>query len=171
MLRPCPSGSKQVLIRSFNDLFSIFLQNKRLQSYKPSKLAVIQIFRPFGFEATFFAILYSESLLFGRPGFDSRQLQTLRDYNFVAFRPGGSKTNFFERFDISLFSYRIDLNATPGFYFSLRIFDPRLPHKKRIEIAFSMNSEGVGFYSRVGLYSSRYGKLNVEVILFELETR
>ena len=58
--------------------------------------------RHFGFEATFFATLYSESLLFGRPGLDSRPLQTLRGYNFLALGPGGSKTNFFERFDLSL---------------------------------------------------------------------
>ena len=45
----------------------------------------------FGFEATFFAILYSESLLFGRPGFDSRRLQTLRAHNFVALGRTGSK--------------------------------------------------------------------------------
>ena len=49
----------------------------------------------FEFEATFFAILYSESLLFGRPGFDSRRLQTLKAHNFVALGPTGSKTNFF----------------------------------------------------------------------------
>ena len=29
-------------------------------------------------------------------------------------------------------TYRIDLNATPGFYFMLQIFDPILPYKKRI---------------------------------------
>ena len=40
--------------------------------------------RPFGFEAFFFATLRSESLLFGRPGFDPRTLQTLRAYNFAA---------------------------------------------------------------------------------------
>ena len=36
----------------------------------------------------------------------------------------------------SLDEYRIGLNATPGFYFSFRVFDPRLPYKKRIEIFF-----------------------------------
>ena len=46
--------------------------------------------------------LHSESLLFGRPGFESRTLQTLRDYNFEPLGPAGSKTNFFERFDLYL---------------------------------------------------------------------
>ena len=50
--------------------------------------------RLFGFEAIFFVILYSELLLFGRPGFDSRQLQTLKAQNFVALGPTGSKTSF-----------------------------------------------------------------------------
>ena len=58
--------------------------------------------RPFGFEATFFVILYSESLLFGRPGFDPRTLQTLRACNFEALWPAGSKTNFFVRSDLCL---------------------------------------------------------------------
>ena len=77
-------------------------QLKRLQNYKPSKLAVKNIFRPFGFEATFFASLYCELLLFGRPGLDSRRLQTLRAHNFVPLRPTGSKTNFFEVSDLYL---------------------------------------------------------------------
>ena len=52
--------------------------------------------RPFGFEATFFASLFSESLLSERPGFDPRPGQTLRAHNFEALGPAGSKTNFFE---------------------------------------------------------------------------
>ena len=75
----------------------MFLNVNLLQSYGPSKLVIEKNSRPFGFEATFFAILYSESLLFGRPGFDPRRLQTLKAHNFVALGPTGSKTNFFER--------------------------------------------------------------------------
>ena len=52
--------------------------------------------RPFGFEATFFASLFSESLLSERPGFDPRPGQTLRAHNFEALGPAGSKTNFFD---------------------------------------------------------------------------
>ena len=54
----------------------------------------------FGFEATFFAILYSESLLFGQPKFDSPRLQTLRAHNFVAPGRRGLKTIFSERSDL-----------------------------------------------------------------------
>ena len=36
----------------------------------------------------------------------------------------------------SLDEYRIGLNATPGFYFPLWLFDPRLPHKKHIKSWF-----------------------------------
>ena len=32
--------------------------------------------------------------------------------------------------------YGIDLNVTQGFYFSLQVFDLRLPHKKLIKIWF-----------------------------------
>ena len=58
--------------------------------------------RPFGFEATFFASLFSESLLSERPGFDPRPGQTLRAHNFEALGSAGSKTNFFERSDLYL---------------------------------------------------------------------
>ena len=33
-------------------------------------------------------------------------------------------------------TYRIDLNTTPGFYFSFLVFDPRLQHKKRLKLCF-----------------------------------
>ena len=52
--------------------------------------------RPFGFEATFFASLFSESLLSERPGFESRLAQTLRAYSFAAPWPAGLKIDFLE---------------------------------------------------------------------------
>ena len=55
-----------------------------------------KIFRPFGFEATFFASLYSESLLSERFGFESRQAQTLRADSFAAPWPTGLKIVFIE---------------------------------------------------------------------------
>ena len=90
--------------------------------------------RPFGFEATFFAILFSESLLFGRPGFDSRRLQTLRAHNFVAFRPAGSKTIFFESSDL----YFLGIRKKIGFASFLRVLligqsTIKLYHKKQID--------------------------------------
>ena len=39
--------------------------------------------RPFGSEATFFTSLYSESLLFKQPEFDSRTVQTLKGYSLA----------------------------------------------------------------------------------------
>ena len=89
---------------------------------------------PFGFEATFFAILHSESLLFGRPGFDSRQLQTLKAHNFVALGPTGSKTTFFERSDLCLLGNRKKI----GFAGLLRVLligqsTIKLYHKKQID--------------------------------------
>ena len=86
--------------------FQIFkiskFQLKRGQNCGLSKLAVKKTPRPFGFEATFFASLYSESLLSGRPWFDSRTLQTLGAYNFEILGSARSKTTFFERFDLFL---------------------------------------------------------------------
>ena len=95
---------------------------------------VKKIPRPFGFEATFIAILFSESLLFGRPGFDSRRLQTLRAHNFVPLGPTGSKTNFFERSDLYLLGYR----KKTGFAAILRVLligqiTIKLQHKKQID--------------------------------------
>ena len=107
---------------------------KGLQNYKAAKLAVKKNSRPFGFEATFFAILYSESLLFGRSGFDSRQLQTLRAHNFVALEPTGSKTTFFERSNPWLLGKRKKI----GFAGLLRVLligqsTIKLYHKKQID--------------------------------------
>ena len=73
-----------------------------LQRYGLSKLAVKKYSRPFGFEATFFASSFSELLLSERPGFDSRLGQTLRAHNFEALGSAGSKTNYFENFDLFL---------------------------------------------------------------------
>ena len=90
--------------------------------------------RHFGFEATFFASLYSESLLFGRPGFDPRRLQTLKAHNFVALGPTGSKTTFFESFDLCLLGNRKKI----GFAGLLRVLligqsTIKLYHKKQID--------------------------------------
>ena len=71
-------------------------QLKGLQSYGPSKLEFIKNSRPFGFEATFFARLYCESLLFEQPGFDSQWGQTLRAYSFATPWPTGLKITFIE---------------------------------------------------------------------------
>ena len=58
--------------------------------------------RPFGFEATFFASLFSESLLSERPGFDPRPAQTLRAYNFALFWPIRPKITLIDRSDLYL---------------------------------------------------------------------
>ena len=70
---------------------------KRLQRYGPSKLAVKNSSRPFGFETTPFATLYIESLLSGRPGFDSRSAQTLMACSFAALWCGRTNSTSFER--------------------------------------------------------------------------
>ena len=67
------------------------------QSWRSKKIS-----RPFWFEATFFMSLYGESLLFERPGFESRTCQTLRAYIFAAFLPTWPKITFFERSDLYL---------------------------------------------------------------------
>ena len=87
--------------------------------------------RHFGFEATVFASLCSKPLLFGRPGFDSRRLQTLRAHNFVALEPTGSKTIFFERSDL----YLLGKGEKIGFAGLLRVLligqsTPKLLDKK-----------------------------------------
>ena len=47
------------------------------QSYKPVMLAVKKKVRHFRFKATFFASLFSESLLFRQLGLDSQMLQSV----------------------------------------------------------------------------------------------
>ena len=59
-------------------LYKSNAQLNGFQSYGSSKLVFKKFIRPFGFEATFFASLYSESLLSERSGFESRPGQTLR---------------------------------------------------------------------------------------------
>ena len=62
--------------------------------------------RPFGFEAMFFVILYRELMLSERSGFNPRMLQNLRAHNFEALGSIGSKTIFFERFDLYLYGIK-----------------------------------------------------------------
>ena len=54
-----------------------------LQSYGPSKLVIKKKSRPFGFEATFFVILHSISLLSEQPGFDSQPGQSLGTHSSI----------------------------------------------------------------------------------------
>ena len=75
----------------------MFLKIKRLHSYKLVKFANKKMLRHFGFEATFFATLFSESLLSERPGFDSRPAQSLRGYIFATLWPKGPKISSFKR--------------------------------------------------------------------------
>ena len=44
-------------------------------------------------------------LVFGRPAFESRSLQTLRAHNFEAFGPASPKTTFFETPDLFLLAF------------------------------------------------------------------
>ena len=76
---------------------------KQLRNYRRSKLAVKKISRPFGFEATLFANLNSESLLFGRPGFDSWSAQTLMACNFATLWSEKTQSMSFERSKLCMF--------------------------------------------------------------------
>ena len=81
-----------------------------------------------------FVSLHSESLLFGRPGFDSRRLQTLRAHNFVALGPIVSKTIIFERSDL----YLLGKGEKIGFAGLLRVLligqsTIKLYHKMQID--------------------------------------
>ena len=84
---PCPWAFvfKDIYMNCIFLMGSMTLSNlcvKRLQSYKPSKLVVKKNSIAFGSKATFFVNLYSDSLLFGRPGFDSQLLKNLSTYSF-----------------------------------------------------------------------------------------
>ena len=70
---------------------------KHLRNCRRSKLAVKKISRPFGFEATLFATLHSKSMLFRRPGFDSRMAQSLTACKSVAPCSGKPYSTSFER--------------------------------------------------------------------------
>ena len=71
------------------------------------------MFRHFGFEATFFPSLCSESLLFGRPGFDSRRAPNLSTHSFGAHGPNLTYNTSFESPNIFLYEKikKIDLGA------------------------------------------------------------
>ena len=122
-----------MIIRILNDL-KLKLLTQKVAKMQTLKVGGQKKSRHFGFEATFFAILYSESLLLGRPGFDSRRLQSLRAHNFLALGPTGSKTTFFERFDLCLLGNRKKI----GFAGLLRVLligqsTIKLYHKKQID--------------------------------------
>ena len=59
----------------FQMRYCMLLWVKRLQSCKLAKFAIKKMLRHFGFEATLFASLCSESLLFGRPGHSELKCQ------------------------------------------------------------------------------------------------
>ena len=69
--------------------YELYLSNEVLWVCVASSSAKLQAVgiqkksRPFGSEATFFASLYSESLLFKQPGFDSWTVQTLKGYSLA----------------------------------------------------------------------------------------
>ena len=69
----------QGFLRRYNKL----TLTKGFQRYMAAKLAIKKANYD-GFEATFFAILYGVSLLFGRPGFESRHGQFCGTCIFVA---------------------------------------------------------------------------------------
>ena len=84
------TGKYQSFLRRYDKSILI----KGFQSYKPAKLVVKKKLRHFGFEATFFMTLHGKSLLFERPGCDSRLAQTLRAYIFAAPWPKEPKIIF-----------------------------------------------------------------------------
>ena len=134
MLRPCPSGSKQILIRILNDLLQFKLLPQTPSKLQAAKVGGRKKIWTFWVQGYIFLDRNSELLLFGRPGFDSRQLQTLKAHNFVALGPTGSKTTFFERSDLCLLGNRKKI----GFAGLLRVLligqsTIKLYHKKQID--------------------------------------
>ena len=79
---------------------SIFVH--KFQSYKASKLGVIEKNHKSPTTYILNAILCSESLLSEQPGFESQAGQSLRANIFVAPWPTGPKITFFERSDLYL---------------------------------------------------------------------
>ena len=75
---------------------------KRLQNCGPSKFAVKKKLKNDVGAFPRLNLYCSESLLFGRPGFDPRTLQTLRAYNFAAPWSTRLQTSYFEIFYLYL---------------------------------------------------------------------
>ena len=95
MPHPSFSGSKQIWIGSFRwgtkyFLMSIGCKDMDCQSWWSKNILDLLVSR------LHFCKLYSESLLSGRPGFESRTLQTLRLCSFVALWSIRSYTTSFE---------------------------------------------------------------------------
>ena len=84
MLRARSSNCQTDTYQGFPKRYCMTFQAKRFQNWTLSKFAVKKKLRHFGFEATPFATFISESLLFGRPGFESRLAQTLKACSFAA---------------------------------------------------------------------------------------
>ena len=84
MLGPWASGSKEILNGFSNELLSFKHLAQAATKLWTLKVGGQKKLRHFGFEATPFATVISESLLFGRPGFESWLAQTLRACSFGA---------------------------------------------------------------------------------------
>ena len=129
-------------------------------------------FQTFWVRGYIFAILYSELLLFGRPGFDSRRLQTLKAYIFQAFQPTGPKTNFFESSDLSL----LGLVTKISFAALLRVLligqsSVKLYHKNQID---SERLAQTVYLFQIKMYHTRNSKIKqrfskkVEVLMYHV---
>ena len=84
-----------------NEVLNIVL-NPRATKLWAIKVGFEKKYETFWIRGYIFESLYSESLLFGRPGFDPRTLQTLRAYNFAAPWSTRLQTSYFEIFDLYL---------------------------------------------------------------------
>ena len=71
--------------------------------------------RHFGFEATPFATLFSEMLLSGRPGFESRSLQTLRASNFEGFSKSQMPEKSYEVTRVSGSTFKVEYEFFSSF--------------------------------------------------------
>ena len=81
------SGFKQILVGSTNKISTIIHFDQGVSKLGELKGRGQKKLRHFGFEATFFASLCSESLLSERPRFDPWRAQSLGTHSFVAPEP------------------------------------------------------------------------------------
>ena len=75
------SGSKQVLVRSTKEVLNIVQFGPEFSSYRTLKFAVKKRSDMLGPRLHFLQVYVKKSLLFGRPRFDFRIIQSLGGYN------------------------------------------------------------------------------------------
>ena len=86
-------------------------------------------------------------------------------FHSMHFRPCSMPIGVFLKKEAGKFQFHLNTVSAPiqpwGSIFQNAFLTPDYHIKNAYKVDFSMKTEGVGFYSRVGLYSNRYGMFKI----------